>query len=177
MAISTIEQLLPPRGSSYTMAQLKAAYRAACHVVHPDHGGSSEDFIRLRKLFKAMIASASDERAEREAMTTNGRPLSEFGRGLGVNKNGRECDHCSGVGYGSTHTAEYVRCKVCNPHGSTLYGDPYCRQCRGLGEIRIVPKGGSNRYHDPQDSRRGYLLLHPSLPSLQGTAVSQDTTK
>jgi len=134
---------------------VKKKYRQKSKQLHPDAGGSEEDFKvfnsafdNLKQLYQlgSRLFDAEpviEETVEGEPPapkmpreTVDGTPLSELGLGLGPTTNGRECLHCENRGY--TITKEHVRgqCHKCAGRGRQPREYP-CHSCGATGKFTL----------------------------------------
>lgn len=82
----------------FTLDELKTAYRAAVKKVHPDLGGTVDNFRAVQLQYENLLLFASIDK-NRSVCTTDGTLVSKLGMGLGLTKNGKECHQCLGNGY------------------------------------------------------------------------------
>ena len=154
---------------------LKAVYRKAARRVHPDLSSLSKEaseaaFRELQAAYDLLTASTAMGvfiDGPSVAMTVEGTPLDDLGKGLGALINGKECKECKGVGYHQqkekiTTWFPYEPCFMCVftrttwgctrcSHLNFSHGDKVvsryhiCAPCKGMGEIEIynpvIPKG------------------------------------
>ncbi len=137
---------------------VKTKYRLESKKLHPDAGGSEEDFKALsnafgslRKLYEAgsqlfkaePLKEGEQGDPNQPAMprtTVDGVSLSALGLGLGPTTNGRECTHCNSQGYTITRDHVRPRCLKCNGTGVksgsfrfSFFAENYCVDCNGSG--------------------------------------------
>lgn len=130
---------------------VKKKYRQQSRLVHPDVGGSAEEFGELSKAFGFLkqlyeqgsdifdtepLGAAKDDRhsAKMPRKTVDGTPLSDLGLGLGPTTNGRVCSNCDQRGYTVTKEHARERCKKCAGTGSQPCEYP-CEFCSGTGKF------------------------------------------
>lgn len=143
---------------------LTSAYRRACFVHHPDVGGDEDEFKMLTWAYTELTTASSGVFVDGPATqaTEEGIPLSELGKGLGTNVNGKTCEKCKGDGYTKKQGVTWhpglpcdicyaVRstwgCRKCDGKFKKTEGWIYaiCAPCKGTGEIMVlnpvIPKG------------------------------------
>lgn len=124
------------------MDGLRLAYKARVRQVHPDLGGDNDQFIDVQSAYE-ILADQVVHRLKKTAMTIEGYPLTDLGKGLsdanGKPLNGKACQACQGKGY-----SEYTRttyCRSCRPKHSMIgdhLGYEYrCQWCEGSGETTL----------------------------------------
>jgi len=142
---------------SFTIGELKKAFRKQSFKVHPDHGGSNEQFDALKKaygLMKKLVTHELGLKAE-EIKTTCGVLLSELGGGLDPMINAVDCEICNGKGYKIFYSEKnMVDCEICNGSGIHYYS---CKKCHGTGNYmhsatkKVIGKcnlcGGSGKFY------------------------------
>jgi hypothetical protein len=147
-------------------------YRKAARRLHTDLSGTSltnDAFIAMQAAYEQLTAPGAAGvfvDSPVEAVTVEGTPVADLGKGLG-RKNGMECKNCKGAGYLVRKRRKivwwpYEPCDLCRIMGSvwgcrtcahltfrhndiieTIYGT--CVECQGHGETEIInpvlPKG------------------------------------
>lgn len=152
-----------------TVEELKKAYRKASKTFHPDANPKGneedrkvahEDFIKMQAVYDALMDSSFVEDGTNTInilCTTDGTPLCDLGKGLGITQNGRTCDDCSGHGYRPLNEFKNFTCESCDENG--LVPKQYsCKDCRGTGNFfqpkseKVVPCrkcGGTGKFKHP----------------------------
>lgn len=120
---------------TFTFGQLKKAYRVFAMFMHPDRGGTEENFNEIQTAFDLLQNHCSDsEDREKSEVTIGGKPLSEFGNGYPITESAKICDNCEGRGYKefkeSTNMIS-VNCPDCKGDGA--FWVP-CKKCGGDGK-------------------------------------------
>lgn len=132
--------------------ELKRAYREKAREHHPDKGGDSHMFRRVKEAYDFLknnsylcIAPHASGCAGR---TIQGDFLSELGKGLGPRVNGTTCTMCEGRGYSQDRWYEKI----------TYYT---CFKCNGTGEVEmfnpVLPKwrlGRTKQGSKPREKKR-----------------------
>lgn len=124
--------------------ELKAAFRKLCLKVHPDQGGSQEEFIKVKEAYDWLLNLAVE--SVKKGENSNSIDDEEFGKGLGSLVNGVKCSYCTGKGFTFRveQIYETVPCTVCRPvcnrcQGTKRWIDAkgkdkgFCPQCKGVG--------------------------------------------
>lgn len=141
-------EIRPP----FSEQQLKSAFRTKVKQAHPDHGGSSEQFQKVKMSFDVLFPDAGkDQVVDPVTRTVNGVPLDTLGKGLRVSA--KKCYQCAGRGYTSEHAA--TNCEACggyseNEHRMTFHEILQqvsrrwaCLRCKGTG----YSQSGAERHH------------------------------
>lgn len=157
--------LVPGLEEKFSLRELKRAFRRQMFIVHPDMGGTSEEFGLLEAAYnfleKKVVHELGTERFNLQ--TVEGFPLTELGNGLPLTVSARECDSCEGRGYNTF--LNYTRDVVCpDCKGDGKFWLP-CKKCDGTGEYRRTDTnkvvgscylcGGSGRFYPIYKSKPG----------------------
>lgn len=140
------ESVLSVVGVTYPfdLATLKQTYFLKAQKVHPDHGGSADEFKKLNAAYEYLILFARSSAGSLEELrTTTGLPLSELGRGYPNTVNSVKCKPCGGRGYTREKSFNVIdqgeACPACSGSGTTLYKGWFyitrkvCQRCQGRG--------------------------------------------
>jgi len=126
-------------GDKFTTFELKAAFRKASFITHPDSGGSEEAFIELQEAYKQLQKLATMDKAMAEEKTVEGTPLSELGKGFPLTVSAKTCKMCDGRGWKSfssgTREEECIECL-----GDGMFWVA-CKRCNGTGKYTHVETG------------------------------------
>lgn len=189
----TARDLIPGLNGEFTLKELIKAYRRQSFVVHPDHGGTAEEFSILQDAFDFLKPQAVHELGKEvyELQTIDGTPLAELGQGLPITVSAKECEFCEGKGYKVFYNyTQDVTCPACEGEGTFWLP---CKKCNGTGDYRH-PKtnkvigecnlcGGNGRFYprfrrqnvDPRDVWSWMIFGRPEfvvLPNGQRRAVN-----
>ena len=139
---------IPGLSEQFTFKELKSAFRARSFVVHPDHGGTDDEFRFLQEAYEFLQTKAVHELGQEvhELQTIDGTPLSELGKGLPITVSAKECDICEGRGWKAF---------------SSFYKEVECPECQGEGTFWLPCKkcGGTGAYKYPKGDRKGKCYL------------------
>ena len=148
----------------FTLVDLKKAYRFAATLVHPDKGGTEEQFNDIQSAFELLKSHCSNsEDAVYQEATIEGKPLSEFGKGYPITESARVCEGCEGRGYKEFFEKGYVteECPKCKGDGAFWLP---CKRCGGSGKFKnkygkevgeCFLCGGSGKFYPPYKGRGG----------------------
>lgn len=133
-----------------TTDHLRSAFRTASRRHHPDTGGSSADFIRVKAAYDYLSTCGlpgvlTTDTVASVKCTVDGTPIAELGKGLGSTRNGVKCVSCNGRGYLSVSNPYYgLRTPILvllasgiteyQRIGSELLLRYKCANCAGTGE-------------------------------------------
>src|SRR5208337_3628731 len=100
-------------------------------------GADTKDkFIAMKDFYDRLCDQnpswAFSDGGVKELKTTDGRPLSELGLGLGPTQNGRDCDKCHHKGYVEEAIGGWQTCSWCLM--GYAYSEP-CNRCKGTGKF------------------------------------------
>ena len=114
----------------FTEEELKRAFRKACFKLHPDSGGDADKFKQMIASYEILVSHAQVEGGT-VVENIDGIPMSQWGKGLNINKACTDCPSCQGRGWTSY-----------GGNGGRKYR---CWTCKGAGEIinpnPVLPKG------------------------------------
>ncbi len=113
----------------FTESELKTAFRMLAFKCHPDKGGSPQEFIKVKAAYDALVEFAIQSNGDKPNFirTTEGKLLSELGKGLPDTVNSNICSQCHGAGY------------IERKHYES-YFDTVCPRCHGMCFIRVKPR-------------------------------------
>lgn len=134
MDITEAKEIFNIFTEKWTLQNLKSAYRKIAFVVHPDVGGTGEQFQKLKDAYDLLKGFCTNEITELDC-TIEGYELSELGKGYPVTVNAKECSICNGYGYKKYHRKETIYDKCPDCEGTGIYFVK-CRICSGLGHFR-----------------------------------------
>jgi DnaJ-class molecular chaperone len=122
----------------FTTQDLKAAFRRASFLCHPDTGGPPEKFQELQDAHEALVGLASNSRSASDpnAVLVDGTLLSKLGKGYPLTEAARQCSDCEGKGYRMLTepiTWEWGECPGCG--GTGVVRHP-CKRCQGTGKYK-----------------------------------------
>jgi len=134
MNITEAKEIFNILTEEWTLQNLKSVYRKIAFIVHPDIGGTEEQFQKLKDAYDLLKDLCVSEIIELDH-TIEGYTLSELGKGYPITESARTCDICNGYGYKKYHRKEsiYDRCPDCEGIGAYSVK---CRTCSGIGHFR-----------------------------------------
>lgn len=120
---------------------LQTQYRKLVKVLHPDKGGNSQDFIRMKDAYEVLKPIAEKEETAFPIDRIAGRPLEDLGKGFVPRM--PKCLDCEGRGYFLNVRKVYENwrdCPDCTIYHSGFKGitKKNCHRCKGQGVIKQV---------------------------------------
>lgn len=162
----------------FTRRQLRKAFRAKSLTVHPDAGGTEEEFLELQDAYNVLLKFAQKLEGLPDK-TEDHYSMDELGKGFPLSEAAKGCADCSGHGYKrfTRQSGDLVQetCPACGGLGVFSYPckrcggigkfkDPRtgkalgnCDGCRGTGRFVPVPKDGTWYFNTLKDGRKGYF--------------------
>lgn len=132
---------------------VKKVYRKKSKLLHPDAGGSEEEFKAfsgafdsLKQLYQTgsrlfdaeLLGDGEFVRPTMPRVTVDGIPLCELGLGLGPTTNGTDCTRCERRGYSIVEERGQATCPSCDGLGMYMHpehGRRQCSTCLGWGRV------------------------------------------